>query len=64
MNQQREVIYSLRSFALEGGEELKGRGAEDGRARRSDRVETVLAELRGRVGFDCCGRTVMHYMLH
>ena len=24
MNQQREVIYSLRSFALEGGEELKG----------------------------------------
>jgi preprotein translocase subunit SecA len=25
MNQQREVIYSLRSFALEGGEELRGR---------------------------------------
>ena len=24
MNQQREVIYSLRAFALEGGEELKG----------------------------------------
>jgi preprotein translocase subunit SecA len=24
MNQQREVIYSLRSFALEGGEELRG----------------------------------------
>src|SRR5690242_15685973 len=24
MNQQREVIYSLRSFALDGGEELKG----------------------------------------
>ena len=24
MNQQREVVYSLRSFALEGGEELKG----------------------------------------
>ncbi|HEU0079159.1 MAG TPA: preprotein translocase subunit SecA, partial [Longimicrobiaceae bacterium] len=24
MNQQREVIYDLRSFALEGGEELKG----------------------------------------
>ena len=24
MNQQREVIYSLRSFALEGGEEMKG----------------------------------------
>ena len=23
MNQQREVIYSLRLFALEGGEELK-----------------------------------------
>ena len=27
MNQQREVIYSLRTFALEGGEELKGEGA-------------------------------------
>ncbi|MEO8945112.1 MAG: preprotein translocase subunit SecA, partial [Gemmatimonadaceae bacterium] len=24
MNQQREVVYSLRSFALEGGEELRG----------------------------------------
>src|SRR5690606_38182939 len=24
MNQQREVIYNLRAFALEGGEELKG----------------------------------------
>ena len=24
MNQQREVIYDLRTFALEGGEELKG----------------------------------------
>ena len=31
MNQQREVVYSLRTFALEGGEELKGEALEDGR---------------------------------
>ena len=33
MNQQREVIYSLRLFALERGEELKARGAADDRGR-------------------------------
>src|SRR2546427_10756976 len=37
MNQQREVIYSLRLFALEGGEELKAE------ARRM--VEQAVAEL-------------------
>src|SRR5574338_786168 len=44
MNQQREVIYSLRTFALEGGEELKGEASRMvGRAIRN-RVETTLAD--------------------
>ena len=44
MNQQREVIYSLRSFALEGGEELKGEAERMVAAAVSRRVETALAE--------------------
>jgi len=43
MNQQREVIYSLRLFALEGGEELKGEAL-----RMSDEAVAHLAdELTG-----------------
>src|SRR5690349_5903302 len=41
MNQQREVIYSLRLFALEGGEELKGealRMTEEGVAHLADEL--------------------------
>jgi len=41
MNQQREVIYSLRLFALEGGEELKGealRMTEEAVARLADEL--------------------------
>jgi preprotein translocase subunit SecA len=44
MNQQREVIYSLRSFALEGGEELKGEAEKMVTAAVTRRVETALAE--------------------
>jgi preprotein translocase subunit SecA len=44
MNQQREVIYSLRSFALEGGEELKGEAEKMVGAAVSRRVETSLLE--------------------
>ena len=44
MNQQREVIYSLRAFALEGGEELKGEALKMIEKAVSRRVETVLAE--------------------
>ena len=44
MNQQREVIYSLRSFALEGGEELKGEAEKMVIAAVSRRIETALAE--------------------
>ncbi|MFN9454722.1 MAG: preprotein translocase subunit SecA, partial [Gemmatimonadota bacterium] len=45
MNQQREVIYSLRAFALDGGEELKGeaRGMVDKAVAR--RVEALLADV-------------------
>src|SRR5438309_4976266 len=39
MNQQREVIYSLRKFALEGGEELK--------AEALHMVESAVARLAG-----------------
>ena len=43
MNQQREVIYSLRSFALDGGEELKGEAETMVRTAVARRVETALA---------------------
>ncbi len=45
MNQQREVIYSLRAFALEGGEELKGEALKMVDKALSRRVETLLAEF-------------------
>src|SRR3982751_5361258 len=44
MNQQREVIYSLRSFALEGGEELKGEALRMVEKAVSQRVELNLAD--------------------
>ncbi len=43
MNQQREVLYNLRSFALEGGEELKGEAVKLIAAAVERRVETTLA---------------------
>jgi preprotein translocase subunit SecA len=44
MNQQREVIYSLRSFALEGGEELRGEALKMVEKAVARKVETLLAE--------------------
>ncbi|MEO8561355.1 MAG: preprotein translocase subunit SecA [bacterium] len=44
MNQQREVIYSLRAFALEGGEELKGESVKMVEKALGRRVDTVLSE--------------------
>ncbi|MFN0100141.1 MAG: preprotein translocase subunit SecA [Gemmatimonadaceae bacterium] len=44
MNQQREVVYSLRAFALDGGEELKGESEKMIVAALERRVETALAE--------------------
>ena len=53
MNQQREVIYSLRAFALEGGEELKGEALKMVEKALGRRVETRARRVRdGRgVGF-------------
>ncbi len=42
MNQQREVIYSLRAFALEGGEELKGESLKMVEKALARRVETTF----------------------
>jgi preprotein translocase subunit SecA len=66
MNQQREVIYSLRSFALDGGEELKGEAEkmiEKGIARR---VETALADYDAVEEWDLTlvrQELLMHYLL-
>ncbi|HZF69072.1 MAG TPA: preprotein translocase subunit SecA [Gemmatirosa sp.] len=45
MNQQREVIYSLRAFALEGGEELKGEARKMIERAMAKRVESNLGEF-------------------
>jgi preprotein translocase subunit SecA len=52
MNQQREVIYSLRSFALEGGEELKGEALKMIDKAVTFRVETSLAEFEDAADWD------------
>jgi preprotein translocase subunit SecA len=44
MNQQREVIYSLRTFALDGGEELRGEAERMIDKAVSARVEKLLSE--------------------
>ena len=44
MNQQREVVYSLRTFALEGGEELKGESLKMVEKALAKRVETTIGE--------------------
>jgi preprotein translocase subunit SecA len=66
MNQQREVIYSLRSFALEGGEELKGEALRMIEKAVSARVETVLAEYESELDWDLDllrQELLMHYLL-
>ncbi|MEO7084235.1 MAG: preprotein translocase subunit SecA [Gemmatimonadaceae bacterium] len=52
MNQQREVIYSLRSFALDGGEELKGEALKMIDKAIFHRVETALAEYEDAAHWD------------
>ncbi|MEP7001459.1 MAG: preprotein translocase subunit SecA, partial [bacterium] len=66
MNQQREVIYSLRAFALEGGEELKGEAIKMVEKAVSRRVETVLAEFEDASEWDfdlLRQELLMHYLL-
>jgi preprotein translocase subunit SecA len=45
MNQQREVIYSLRAFALEGGEELKGEARKMVEQALARRIEQGVANF-------------------
>src|SRR3569833_481216 len=66
MNQQREVVYSLRSFALEGGEELKGEAIKMIEKALSYRVETSLADADDATqwDFDLLRQDLlMHYLL-
>ena len=59
MNQQREVIYSLRASRSRAGEELKGEALKMVEKALDARVETVLAEYEtARSGIStCCGRS-------
>ena len=66
MNQQREVIYSLRSFALEGGEEPKGEALRMVERALRARVEAALAEYEMAEDWDIPliqQDLLMHYLL-
>jgi preprotein translocase subunit SecA len=66
MNQQREVIYSLRAFALDGGEELKGEAVKMVEKAISRRLETSLAEYEDAHEWDYAllqQDLLMHYVL-
>ncbi len=66
MNQQREVIYSLRAFALEGGEELKAEALKMIERGVQRRVEQALAtfDRPEEWDFDYVQQDLlMHYML-
>ena len=66
MNQQREVIYSLRAFALEGGEELKGEAVKMIDRGVQRRVEQALATFDKQEDWDfeyVQQDLLMHYML-
>ncbi|HEY3112906.1 MAG TPA: preprotein translocase subunit SecA [Gemmatimonadaceae bacterium] len=66
MNQQREVIYSLRTFALEGGEELKAEAEKMIEKGVAKRVENMLGEFDSQEEWDFAlvrQDLLMHYML-
>jgi preprotein translocase subunit SecA len=66
MNQQREVVYSQRAFALEGGEELKGEARKYLERALKRRVETSLAAYEGPDQWDFAllqQDLLLHYML-
>ena len=66
MNQQREVIYSLRSFALEGGEELKGEALQMVDKSVRARVEALLADFESEMEWDydlLRQELLMHYLV-
>ena len=66
MNQQREVIYNLRAFALEGGEELKGEAIKMVEQAVGRRIETGLASYDTSLDWDLDlirQDLLMHYLL-
>ena len=66
MNQQREVIYNLRAFALEGGEELKGEAIKMVESAVSRRIEMTLADFEDSLDWDLDlikQDLLMHYLL-
>ncbi len=66
MNQQREVIYSLRAFALEGGEELKGEALKMVEKAVERRVQTNLAKYEDAEDWDIPllkQELLMHFLL-
>jgi preprotein translocase subunit SecA len=66
MNQQREVIYSLRAFALEGGEELKGEALKMVERAIERRVEQSLEGYDSESDWDFAvlrQDLLMHYLL-
>ncbi|MGI9077600.1 MAG: preprotein translocase subunit SecA [Gemmatimonadaceae bacterium] len=66
MNQQREVIYSLRSFALEGGEELKSEAVKMIEDALKRRVRTNLEAYESEQDWDFAllrQELLMHYLL-
>ncbi len=67
MNQQREVIYSLRAFALEGGEELKGEAVKMLERGAQRRVEQALATFDKPDDWNfgyVQQELLLHYMIH
>jgi preprotein translocase subunit SecA len=66
MNQQREVIYSLRAFALEGGEELKGEALKMVEKAVAKRVENAVVDYDENEEWDygvIQQDLLMHYLL-
>jgi preprotein translocase subunit SecA len=66
MNQQREVVYSLRAFALEGGEELKGEAIKMIEKAVARRVENTLSVFDTPDDWDFAlvrQDLLMHYLL-
>jgi preprotein translocase subunit SecA len=66
MNQQREVIYSLRSFALEGGEELRGEAIKMVEKAVDKRVRSTLSDTEEEGSWDVTllkQDLLMHYLL-
>ena len=66
MNQQREVIYNLRAFALEGGEELRGEAARMVERAIARRVENAAVLFETPEAWDwelLQQELLMHYML-